>query len=537
MNSCQVAIIGSGFASTILARLLHRQGLEVVLLERHTHPRFAIGESSTPLAAICLERLARNFDMPDLADLAAYGRWLDRMPQIRRGLKRGFTFYRHEPGRELENSAANENRLLVAASPEDAVADSHWLRADVDHHLVEKAVQEGVDYRDRTEVRDLRRTARGRWVLAGQRDEMPFELAADFVIDGSGTGGFLAAALPISSALDEVELDTALVFGHCRDLGHFPDFNPGPYPDQVAAVHHLLEEGWMYVLPFDHGVASVGIVLRREAMAELAALGIEDAEGIWRHVIGRYPTLARQFGIARAVRPLELVPRLQRRLTSAAGEGWALLPHTFSFLDPMFSTGIAWSLLGVERLAKIFRAGAESGSLAADAIDADLQRYGRQLAIEARHLSTLMDGTYLAMVDFDLFVAQSLLYFAVVSFEEVDQRLYPDGHGGEPPPAWRGFLGAGDAHLEPIFSESKRRLRAILGGLEGKPRSLARQDFVTWITDAIADRNIAGLGDPRRRNLYPVDLEALVERADLLGLTPQEMRRMLPRLRGRPPRG
>lgn len=532
MESCQIVVIGSGFAGTILARILHKLGLKVVLIERDQHPRFAIGESSTPLAAICLERLARVYEMPDLAHLAAYGRWLDHMPEVRRGLKRGFTFYRHQAGVEISDSLANERRLLVAASPEDAVADSHWLRQDVDHHLVQRALAEGVDYRDRTEIRDLRQTAGERWLLSGVADGAVFELAADFIIDGSGAGRFLANALPIASALEEIELDTSLVFAHLSDLGPFPELSVGPYPDQQAAVHHLLDEGWMYVLPFDHGVASAGILLRRDAVEHLTASGYEGPEAIWQEVIGRYPTLAKQFEGATVRRPLEWLPRVQRRLHSAAGEGWAALPHTYTFLDPMFSTGIAWSLLAVERLALVFAGGADSQRLAPDAIDASLHRYGQQLAVEARHLSTLLDGAYMAMRHFELFTAQSFLYFATVSFEEVDQRLYPEGHGGAIP-AWRGFLGAGDTHLESIFAESKRRLKAILLDRQGEPRALEREDFVSWIAEAVADRNVAGLADSRRRNLYPVDLELLVERADLLGLTPLEMRALLPRLRGR----
>ena len=45
-----VAIVGSGFAGSLTALALRRQGRSVVLLERGRHPRFAIGESSTPLA-------------------------------------------------------------------------------------------------------------------------------------------------------------------------------------------------------------------------------------------------------------------------------------------------------------------------------------------------------------------------------------------------------------------------------------------------------------------------------------------------------
>ena len=53
-----------------------------------------------------------------------------------------------------------------------------------------------------------------------------------------------------------------------------------------------------------------------------------------------------------------------------------------------------------------------------------------------------------------------------------------------------------------------------------------------WIAQAVAPRNVAGLADPRRANLYPVDLEALVEGAAKLGMTPEEVRAALPRLRG-----
>jgi FADH2 O2-dependent halogenase len=83
----------------LLARILAVQGHDVVLLERGTHPRFAIGESSTPLANLTLERLARRYGLDDCYDLGAHGRWIARFPELRRGLKRGFTFYRHHAGR------------------------------------------------------------------------------------------------------------------------------------------------------------------------------------------------------------------------------------------------------------------------------------------------------------------------------------------------------------------------------------------------------------------------------------------------------
>ena len=53
-----VAIVGSGFAGSLTASCLARRGWRVALVERGRHPRFAIGESSTPLANLLLEELA-----------------------------------------------------------------------------------------------------------------------------------------------------------------------------------------------------------------------------------------------------------------------------------------------------------------------------------------------------------------------------------------------------------------------------------------------------------------------------------------------
>src|SRR4029079_11711772 len=94
----------------------------VVLLERGTHPRFAIGESSTPLANLSLERIGTRYGLEDCWALAAHGRWLELCPELRRGLKRGCTCSRQEPDESLDGGA----RLLVAASPSDAASDTHW---------------------------------------------------------------------------------------------------------------------------------------------------------------------------------------------------------------------------------------------------------------------------------------------------------------------------------------------------------------------------------------------------------------------------
>jgi FADH2 O2-dependent halogenase len=496
---CQVAIVGSGFAGSLLARVLARLGYEVVLLERGRHPRFAIGESSTPLANLAMERIGARYGLEDCGWMAEYGRWMEHMPEVRRGLKRGFTYYRHHPDEPFADRGLESERLLVAASPIDAVADSHWLRSDVDHHLVNEAIRAGVDYRDRVELSGVDLAGEG-VRLTGTRDGEAFDLRADFVVDASGPGGFLARHLPIEPARSPLETRSAIVFSHFEGVRPLievvPGLPPGPYPDERAAVHHLIDEGWIYALPFDHGVTSAGVLLTPAGLESLG--GAADAETLWKGVMGRYPTLAECFGEARAVMPLAFRARVQHRLSRAAGGGgrWALLPSAYSFADPMFSTGIAWSLRAIERLALAFEPGPKGARPPGPEI---LARYDALLVAEADQADRLIAGSYEAIAHFDLFAAQAMIYFATVSFAEERQRSEPENAT-----PWDGFLGVGDPVLEPLPRQSLLRLRQITAerGRAGTPFN--RADFAAWVSRSIAPRNVAGLADAAKHNLYPV---------------------------------
>jgi tetracycline 7-halogenase / FADH2 O2-dependent halogenase len=527
MESREIAIVGSGFAGSLLARVLTILGYDVVLVERGTHPRFAIGESSTPLANLSLERLARRYGLADCWHLAAHGRWLAHHPDLRRGLKRGFTFYRHHPNEPFANRGHESERLLVAASPNDAIADAHWLRADVDHHFVREAVAAGVDYRDRVEL--TRAELQGDAIaLDGTRNGAAFKLRARFVIDASGPGGFLARQLAIPSALDRTYTRSGLVFSHFEGVRLLSELVPalpeGPYPDDWAAVHHIIDEGWMYSLRFDDGVTSAGFLLTPPGAAALGSPDAEHARELWAALLRKYPTIASAFGDATPAMPIAYRPQIQHRLSRAVADRWVLMPHTFAFVDPLFSTGIAWSLRAVERLALAFEA-SRHGTRAPDA--RALARYDTKLREEADQIDAVVAGAYEAMAHFDLFAAQAMLYFASVSFAEVSQRLLSRDDA-----PWSGFLGVGDRFLAPLAQSSLRRLRGITRMRGEAGTADERRAFASWIARAIAPRNVAGLADPARRNLYPVDLDGLIQRHALLGMSREALVDALPALRG-----
>ncbi len=152
LSRYDIAIVGSGFAGSLMAMIAKRLGLSVILLERGRHPRFMIGESSTPLSNLLLEDLAARYDLPAIRPLAKWGSWQEQYPELACGLKRGFTFYHHALGQADAPDPGRGNQLLVAASPHDKISDTHWFRAGFDAFLVRQAREIGVDYVDEVQL-------------------------------------------------------------------------------------------------------------------------------------------------------------------------------------------------------------------------------------------------------------------------------------------------------------------------------------------------------------------------------------------------
>jgi len=189
-----------------------------------------------------------------------------------------------------------------------------------------------------------------------------------------------------------------------------------------------------------------------------------------------------------------------------------MLPHAYAFVDPLFSTGIAWSLRAIERLGLLFEK--EGGPT-----EQDLARYDAALSHEADQIDMLVAGAYHAMARFDLFASHAMIYFAAVSFAEIRQRVMKDNEF-----AWSGFLGVGDATLGGLPRASLRRLRHVRTPAD-------RRSFINWVTNAIAPRNVCGLANPAAHGLYPVDLDVLVQRHRVLGMSRASLISALPALR------
>jgi len=516
-GSFDVAVVGSGFAGTLLAIICRRLGRSVVLVERGAHPRFAIGESSSPLANLILEELCDRYGLSRIRPLSAWGSWQRRYPQIACGLKRGFTFCAHRPGRLFAADPERADQLLVAASPNDEVADTHWYRADFDAFLVGEAQSEGVEYLDRTRLDTVRASAAG-FELAGERAGRVVSLTARFVADASGPAGFLhrTLALPWSGFPDLPA--TAGFYTHFEgvhrlsELGVFEPREEPPYPADDAAVHHVFPGGWIWVLRFNNGITSAG-VSATPALAE--ELDLAEGAPAWERLLARLPTVERQFSGARPVLPFVYRASLPFRSRLAGGGGWALLPSAAAFVDPLLSTGFPLTLLGLTRLAEAIETAWGTADFARK-VNAHASRTLR----EADAAALLVAALLTSLADFPLFAALSKLYFAAASFSEATRRLSRDRPPGS-------FLCADHPVFGPAF-ETCCRL-ALQRHTGGDRTPAQRKDLLRQLARAIEPLDVAGLGDPSRRNWHPVLADDLLAGADKLSATRAEIERLLER--------
>jgi FADH2 O2-dependent halogenase len=515
MADYDIAVIGSGFGGSLISMVARRLGLSVLLLEKGTHPRFAIGESTSPLTNLLLEELATRYDLPALLPLTSYGPWQRTYPEIACGLKRGFTYYEQRAGCPFQSEPERTNELLVAASPTDEVADTHWFRADVDQFLVRQAVEIGVDYRDRTQLVALERTPESGWQLYAQRDGETFQASARLIVDAGGPHGFLSRALALGESAFAGYPATQALYSHftgvrrCDEMAAYRTEGVPPYRPDDAALHHVFDGGWMWALRFGNGITSAGFACTDEFAQ---SLGLPcDSGAAWQKFLARFPSVREQFAEAIPVQPFVYTPRLSYRIARPPEGGCAMLPSAMAFIDPLFSTGIPLTLLGIERLSRLL----EQAWNAPD-LDAQLRAYHDVTLAEADSAADFIAAHYAAMPCFPAFAALSMFYFAAASYSEMARRLEKRHLVTRLLAADRQDFRAGFAHCT-----------ALLPHLVANPTPEALRHFAQEVTAGIACLNVAGLSEPRKRNWYGVDLGDVVRNAAKLEMTPEAVSRII----------
>ncbi|WP_020672334.1 NAD(P)/FAD-dependent oxidoreductase [Amycolatopsis nigrescens] len=340
VQECDVLILGSGLAGSVAGACLSRQGAKVVLVDAGQHPRFAIGESMTPQLVEWLHILRSRFDVPEIGHLLDV-KAVTRNIGPHHGRKQSFGFVRQVPGQEPD---PRETTMFVI--PKLLTEASHLFRQDTDQYFFNVAARHGCHTRQNWRAADLDFDDDG-VTVTGQNGEV---FRAKYLIDASGFRSPLAEKFDLREKPARFKHHSRSLFTHYigikpfDDVSHHPRSLRPPAPWHGGTLHHMIERGWFWIIPFDNikesrnPMCSVGLTFDERLYPKPKDLTPEQE---FNRYLDMYPAVKRQFEGAKRVREWVSTDRLQYSSSRSIGPRWCLMSHAAGFIDPLFSRGLS----------------------------------------------------------------------------------------------------------------------------------------------------------------------------------------------------
>src|SRR3984893_7640154 len=327
---CDVIVVGGGPAGSAAAAWLARTGHHVIVFERDRFPRFHIGESllasvNDVLDAIGAEDLVRQAGFPQ--------KW-------------GATF--------MSADGSIERYADFGIAP-DVRAPQTWQvpRERFDDLLLRHAASSGADVRERHRVLDVSFDDLGVTSSVQSAEGGTCLVRAQAIIDASGRGALLSRKFGLR--VDEPRLANIAVFSHYSGVPRLSGRRAGDI--RIVARADL---GWFWLIPISDELMRVGVVLPRAAVQALPAL---EHGALLERAIAETPAVARLLARARREWPVRGEEDFSFGSRAGAGGRWVLAGDAGSFLDPVFSTGVAIALESGLEAAQAIAGGLAAGDL------------------------------------------------------------------------------------------------------------------------------------------------------------------------------
>ena len=302
-----VLVIGAGPSGAVAAGILHKNGINVKVVEKQKFPRFVIGESLIP-------RVMDHFDEAG---------FIEGILEKNFEKKFGARFLR---GEEVCNFDFSQKFTEGW--------DWTWQlpRAEFDKTLTDILESRGVDIEFETGVEKVVFEGTDS-ITTVSNAEGTKEIHAKFIIDSSGYGRVLPRLLDLDapSQLDPM----AAIFVHVDDKNR----SEGVEGTQIT-FDVLTQKNWFWVIPFSNGVSSLGLVSPKEY---LESIETGDLTETFQSIINQSDYYKERFkGTEFLFEPKKIVSYASA-VKKLYGPGFTLTGNSAEFLDPVFSSGVCFA--------------------------------------------------------------------------------------------------------------------------------------------------------------------------------------------------